>query len=168
MRTTPVGSRSISSIRVPRTVVFASSSLPSARPVKKATILLVDDDPFQAYAHKAALERDFGSLERALSASEAFIRMDEPGFAERLAVIVVGLRLPGLAGPAFVSELKRRMPGVPLLVIGREGETAAEYAGASVGFLPCQTSAEELLAEVKALCPMRPHRGSLRLVSRDS
>jgi DNA-binding NtrC family response regulator len=129
-----------------------------------ATILLVDDDPFQAYAHRVALEREFASIERALSANEAFIRVEQPEFAERLGLIVVGLRLPGLAGPAFVSELSARVPGVPLLVIGRDGETAAEYSDQDLRFLPRETSSDDLLAVVRSMFPWNGRRGSLRLV----
>ncbi len=111
-----------------------SASLPGKRRAKRATILLVDDDPFQAFAHRFALQRDFSSIERVVDASAAFIRVQEPEFAKTLALIIVGLRLPGMAGPAFVSELTTRAPHVPVLVIGREGETAAEYSGMKVGF----------------------------------
>jgi DNA-binding NtrC family response regulator len=131
-----------------------------------ATILLVDDDPFQAYAHRMALEREFASIERASSASEAFVRVEQRDFAENLALIVVGLRLPGLAGPAFVTELVARVPGVPLLVIGRDGETAAEYSDQSLRFLPRDASSDDLLAEVRSMFPTNERRGSLRLVER--
>lgn len=131
-------------------VVVASSSVPAPRRANRATILLVDDDPFQAYGHRDALERHYARIERAVDASEALIRVDEPGMAETLALIVVGLRLPGMAGPAFVSELTARVPLVPVLVIGRVGETAADYCQADVRFLPRDPTAEELLAAVKA------------------
>jgi DNA-binding response OmpR family regulator len=128
-----------------------SSSVPAPGRAKRATILLVDDDPFQAYGHRSALERHYASIERAVDASEALIRVEEPGVAETLALIVVGLRLPGMAGPAFVTELRARVPRVPMLVIGRVGETAADYGGANVRFLPRDPSAKELLAAVKAV-----------------
>lgn len=132
-------------------VVIASSSVPAPIRAKRATILLVDDDPFQAFGHRSALERHYASIERAVDASEALIRVEEPGVAETLALIVVGLRLPGMAGPAFVSELAARVPRVPILVIGRAGETSTDYGGAKVQFLPRDPSAEQLLAAVKAL-----------------
>lgn len=130
---------------------FVTEYLPAPKRAKKVTILLVDDDPFQAFAHRAALEHDYASIERVADASAAFIRVQEPVFAESLALIVAGLRLPGLAGPAFVNELKARVPQVPVLVIGRSGETAAEYSGENVGFVARNASAEELLAGVRAL-----------------
>lgn len=131
-------------------MALVNSSVPAPRRANRATILLVDDDPFQAYGHRSALERHYASIERALDASEALIRVEEPGVAETLALIVVGLRLPGMAGPAFVSELTARAPRVPVLVIGRVGETAADYGEANVRFLPRDPTAAELLAAVKA------------------
>ena len=129
-----------------------------------STILLVDDDPFQAYAHKVALERESYNIERAADASEAFIRLDEPGFSQSLVLIVAGLRLPGMAGPAFVSELTARIPGVPVLVIGRSGETASEYKGGNLRFLPSDTSADELLEGVKSFISQPRPADGLKLV----
>lgn len=144
-------------------MAFAPSPLPSSRPAKKTTILLVDDDSIHAYAHRAALERDFANLVRAANASEAFIRLDEPGFSEKLALIVVGLRLPGLAGPAFVNELTARAPSVPVLVIGRPGETAAEYSG-GILFLSDDASAEGLLEGVKSFFSKARRFDGLRFI----
>jgi DNA-binding NtrC family response regulator len=125
--------------------------LPAPNRAKRATILLVEDDPFQAFFHRSALGRHFASIERAADASEAFIRVEEPGVEETLALIVAGLRLPGWAGPAFVSELTSRVPNVPVLVIGRPGETATDYTGNLVKFLPAASSERDFLAAVKGI-----------------
>jgi CheY-like chemotaxis protein len=105
----------------------------------------VDDDPFLAYSRKFVLERSFRSVERATDAAEAFIRLDEPGFADRLALVIVGLHEPGLAGPEFVNEITARIPGVPVLVIGRLGEIAPDYSGEQVCFLPRHASTDDLV-----------------------
>lgn len=93
----------------------------------------------------------FASIERVADASAALIRVEEPGFIETLALIVVGLRLPGMAGPAFVAELMARASDVPLLVILRAGETALEYPGQRVEFLHRSASAHELLSAAKGI-----------------
>jgi len=121
----------------------------------KTTILLVDDDPFQANVHRMALERHFPNIERVVDASQAFIRVCEPELRERLALIVVGLRLPGVAGPAFVSELRARLPQVPVLVIGRRGETVADYTSEKLEFLPAESQGSDLLAAVRKLLATR-------------
>ncbi len=130
---------------------LVSSSLPAPKRAKRATILLVDDDPFQAYAHRSALECHYANIERVVDASGAFIRVEDPGFEETLALIVVSLRLPGLAGPAFVSELTARVPRVPVLVIGRAGESAADYCCDNVRFLPRASSGKDLVGAVKGI-----------------
>lgn len=117
----------------------------------RSTILLIDDDPFQAYAHRTALERSFTSIERAADASEALILVDDPAFAGSLALIIVGLCMPGLSGPALVGELSSRIPSVPILVIGRAGESAADYTGQNVRYLPRFSSTGDFLAGARAL-----------------
>lgn len=119
-------------------------------------ILIVDDDPFRAFARCAALEKLFLGVNRTANAAEAFICLDEPSFAGKLALVIVGLNLPGVAGPAFVGELTRRLPHTPILALGREGETAENYPGRNVHYLPVQASPAEILAEAsKILTPKR-------------
>ena len=92
------------------------------------------------------LERRFRAVERVADAAQAFIRVDEPGFAERLGLVIVALAQPGLAGPQFVAELSARIPVVPILVVGRRGEIAPDYHGERIHFLPRQATVEDLLA----------------------
>jgi CheY-like chemotaxis protein len=110
------------------------------------TVLLVDDDPFQAFARCAALERMFFKVSRAASAPEAFIRLEETAFKSSLALVVAGLNLPGDAGPAFVRELNNRLPDTSILALGEAGEAASDYPGKNVRFLPQQASPSEILA----------------------
>ena len=121
------------------------------------TVLIVEDDPFQANPHREALEKCV-RVERAADASEAFIRIEDPGFRDTLALVVAGLRMPGVAGPAFVSELMARLPLVPILVIGRVGETARDYPSQNVSFLPATASEDELLASVRKILARRLQR----------
>jgi len=130
-------------------VAIDNSSSPAPKAGNRATILLVDDDPFQAHLRRSALKSQFASVERVADASEAFIRVEESDFEQGLALVVVGLSLPGVAGPAFVNELAARLPRVPILVIGRPGEKAADYDGAHVYFLPAGASRGELLAATR-------------------
>jgi CheY-like chemotaxis protein len=123
------------------------SSLKYSWPSGK-TILLVDDDPFLAYSRKSMLERRFREVERATDAAQAFIRLEEPGFAARLGLVIVALGQPGLAGPQFVEELSTRAPHVPILAVGRPGEIAHDYTGDHVRFLPRLVSAQDVLTGV--------------------
>jgi len=110
------------------------------------TVLLVDDDPLQAHVRRSILERHFHDVERAADAAEAFILVEEPLFAEKLGLVVVGLNRPGLGSPAFVAELTLRLPSVPVLVLGRGREEAALYQGHNVRFLPRTVRSDEMLA----------------------
>jgi CheY-like chemotaxis protein len=115
------------------------------------TILLVDDDPLQAYVRRSLLERRFAQVERATDAAEAFILVEDPFFRENLGLIIVGLHLPGMAGPAFVAELIARLPFVPVLVLGRSGEKASDFPGENVLFLARPITAESMLSATRRL-----------------
>lgn len=110
------------------------------------TILLVDDDPLQAHVRRSILGRSFPDVTRAADAAEAFILVEDPQFAERLALVVVGLNRPGIGSPAFVTEMNSRLPSVPVLVLGRGRDEAAFYEGSNVRFLPRTASPEQVIA----------------------
>ena len=110
------------------------------------TVLLVDDDPLQAHVRKSILKRHFSDVERVTDVAEAFIMVEEPLFAERLGLVVVGINRPGLSSPAFVAELTSRLPSIPVLVLGRNREEAAYYEGSNVRFLLRNEPSEQMLA----------------------
>jgi DNA-binding response OmpR family regulator len=124
---------------------FAESS-PRHEQKRVTPILLVDDDPLQAYLRRAILERRLAGVERASDAAQAFILVQQPLFAAKLGLVIVGLHLPGVGGPAFVAELISRLPSVPVLVLGSYGELAADYAGLNVRFMPRPVATDEMLA----------------------
>jgi DNA-binding NtrC family response regulator len=100
-----------------------------------ATILLVEDDPLQAFLTMSLLGRQFGDVCRATDAAEALCLVEEPEFAGKLRLVISGHRLPGITGPAFVSELHSRMPHVPVLVLGAQDALPTEYTDQPVAFL---------------------------------
>jgi DNA-binding NtrC family response regulator len=110
------------------------------------TILLVDNDPLQASSRKSILERKFSDVQRVGDAAEALCLVEQPQFAGCLGLVISGLNMPGISGPAFVAELHERMPGLPVLVLGGGGEAAGDYAGGWVRFLSRPFGGDELLA----------------------
>lgn len=110
------------------------------------TILLVDDDPLQAFLRKSLLERQFHDVERVTGAAEALCLVEQPEFAEKLGLVIAGLHLPGIGGPAFVAELCARLPHMPVLVLGGADETLKDYEGDYVRFLSRPVASEEMLA----------------------
>ncbi len=111
-----------------------------------ATILLVDNDPMQASMRKEILERRFPDVERVGDAAEALCLVEQPQFAGQLKLVISGLSMPGIGGPAFVAELHERLPKVPVLVLGGGSESANDYNGGWVRFLPRPVAVNELLA----------------------
>jgi len=110
------------------------------------TVLLVDDDPLQAHVRRSILGRHFPDIRRAADAAEAFILVEDPHFAGKLGLVVVGLNRPGLGSPAFVAELTSRLPSLPVLVLGRNREESAFYEGPNVRFLPRTASPDQIVA----------------------
>ena len=100
-----------------------------------ATILLVDNDPLQAFLRKSILERKFHDVERVGDAAEALCLVEQPQFAGQLGLVISGLNMHGIGGPAFVAEFHERLPKVPVLVLGTGVEAATDYQGAWVRFL---------------------------------
>jgi CheY-like chemotaxis protein len=126
-------------------------------------ILLVNDDPFQAYARTAALESVYERVVRVAGAAEAFILIDQPAFARDLALVVVALHMPGLSGSTFVEELASRAPRVPVLVLCRRGECDEQYKSANVQLLPASSSMTEMLRAADELMQPNVQSGVLRI-----
>jgi CheY-like chemotaxis protein len=109
-------------------------------------ILLVDDDPLQAFVRKSILERRFSDVLRVTDAAEALCLVEQPQFASSLGLVVSGHHLAGIGGPAFVAELHTRIPTLPVLVLGGAIDELRAYSGDYVGYMPHPILAEEMLA----------------------
>jgi len=112
------------------------------------TILLVDDDPLQAFIRVSALEKRFHDVVRVADAAEALCLIEEPTFSSRLGLVISGHHRPGIGGPAFVAELHTRKPEVPVLVLGNSSENAADYTESGVRFMPKPTANDEMVEVV--------------------
>jgi DNA-binding NtrC family response regulator len=111
-----------------------------------STILLVDNDPLQAFVCKSILERRFHDVQRVGDAGEAFCLVEQPRFAMNLGLVISDLNMPGIGSSAFVAELHERLPKVPVLVLGGGGEAAAGDSGGWLRFLSRPFASEEILA----------------------
>ena len=110
------------------------------------TILLVDDDPLQAYMCKSLLDRRFAGVKRVADAAEALCLVEQPQFACDLGLVISRDRLPGIGGPAFVAELHNRMPDLPVLVLGDAGGWPADSKGDYVRFMPRASASDEIVS----------------------
>lgn len=120
-------------------------------------VLLVDDDPMQALVRKSLLESRFRTVLRAADASEALCMMEKPQFASQVGLVISGLRMPGLGGPAFAAELHARVPEVPILVLETQGESAAPAFGPWVRFLGKPFAPDEMLAVATQMLAASAH-----------
>jgi DNA-binding NtrC family response regulator len=109
-------------------------------------ILVVDDDPLQAYVAVSLLERQYGDVRRATGAADALCLIEQPEFANKLTLVVSGRSANGIDGPAFVAELSARKPNLPILVLGMPGESPSDYPGEHIAFLPRPVEAHKMLA----------------------
>jgi CheY-like chemotaxis protein len=116
-----------------------------------ATILLVDDDPLQAFARKSILGKRFKNVQRAADAAEALCLLEQPQFAQNLGLVISGLHMPGLSGPQFVAELHARRPKLPVLVLGSMDEGPGDYEAEGVSFLARTAPSEEMLTMASQL-----------------
>jgi CheY-like chemotaxis protein len=116
-----------------------------------STILLVDNDPLEAFLYKSILERRFHDVQRVNDAPEALCLVEQPEFSDHFGLIVIALNTPGMSSSAFEAELHDRLPNLPVLILGKVGERAAKSTCAWVRFLSRPFSAEQILAAASDL-----------------
>lgn len=109
------------------------------------TILLVEDDPLAAQSILSLLSGGFGEVKRAAGAAEALCAIEQSEIAAKLGLVISGHHTTGIGGPAFVAELHERMPELPVLVLGGDEESAADYAGEHVEFLPRRHASQQIV-----------------------
>jgi CheY-like chemotaxis protein len=114
-------------------------------------ILLVDDDPFQSALMLSLLGRRFGEVRRIRDAAEALGLIEQPEIMGDLRLVISGQLTTGIGGRAFVSELRNRMPEIPILVLGTAQETRDDYAGDQVCFVAKPFSADLLLDRIRLI-----------------
>jgi CheY-like chemotaxis protein len=108
-----------------------------------AIILLVDDDPLQAFVRKTALEKSFPDVRR-VSGAEALCLIEQSHFSAQLALVISGTHMPGLSGSDFVAEISSRLPWMPVLVLGNGPDTGRDSPNDLIHFVPSPVSGEEL------------------------
>jgi DNA-binding NtrC family response regulator len=116
-----------------------------------ATILLVDNDPLQASLMMSLLGSRFGSVCRVNDAAEALCLIEQPEFSGNLGLVITGHHTPGIGGPAFVTELRARKPGLPVLVLAAKDAVPSEYSDAHVVFLPRPFGGDKMLAVTRQM-----------------
>ncbi|MGA8731590.1 MAG: response regulator [Terracidiphilus sp.] len=126
-----------------------------------ATILVVENDPLQAFARVSSLQKRFQNVQRVADAAEALCLIEQPNFAINLGLVICCLHMPGVGGPAFVAELHDRLPAVPVLVLGSLSEPSADYATRNVRFLSGPSTSEQVLSAASQMLGQSHHKTSL-------
>ena len=111
------------------------------------TVLLVDNDPLQAFLRMSVLEGPFSDVQRVADASEALCLVEQPQFAANLGLIISGRHIAGIGGPGFVAELGLRMPWLPVLVLDNGTDVAEDYSSESVCFLAKPFTNGDMIAQ---------------------
>jgi len=120
-------------------------------------VLLIDDNPMQLQVREAVL-LDAGMAVSTAATSEDAIALLSPPRSTHFDVIVTDHMLPGESGAAFVRQLRRMNPTVPVLAISGLPEAQDEYEPLSVRFLPKPVPPEELIRSVEELGGLRSCR----------
>ncbi len=114
-------------------------------------ILLIDDDPAQLCVREAVLQQAGFSILTASTASEAQDRLGKSEINSAVGLIITDHMMPGASGSAFVRELRKLSPLVPVIVISGLAEAEEEYSGLNVTFLTKPCEPEMLIAKVRTL-----------------
>ncbi len=114
------------------------------------TILLVDDDILFARSVAQILQAAHYTVERAASGHEAFaaMRTCHPS------LILLDIALPDIAGTDFCHIVRRRLGGVPIILLTMGEVTHNAIAALDAGADDCinkSCDARELLARVRAV-----------------
>lgn len=115
------------------------------------TILVVEDDPLQAFLTMAVLGRQLGEVRRATDAADALCLVEQPEFASKLGMVISGHDTQGISGPAFVAELHTRMPRLPVLVLGNREAEPGKYTDQPVAFLRRPFAPEKMLSMTREM-----------------
>jgi DNA-binding NtrC family response regulator len=124
------------------------------RPIGRARVLVVDDEPGDAEALRALLGTEH-DVDVSSSTEEALARFQK----ETYAVVVADLQLPGESGIELVSQLRSHAPGTAVVVMtghaSVQGAVTALKRGA-VDFLQKPVNAAQLQKLVEQLVADRP------------
>ncbi|MBW4027318.1 response regulator [Acidipila rosea] len=114
-------------------------------------ILLVDDNFLQATTRLKILERTGHCGVLAGNAVEALKKIEEPGLSEAISLVITDHLMPGMNGPEFITNLRKKLPEVTVLVISGLLEAEDEYKDLNVIFRAKPFAPESLISLVKSL-----------------
>jgi DNA-binding NarL/FixJ family response regulator len=133
------------------------NAAPQPRAATGAIVLLVDDHPVVPLALRGLIEHRFGGVV-ALQASSLRqarnVYHDEP----RLALTVLDLRLPDVAGLEGISELRTLRPEVPVVVFTGLDSEPLRRSAAALGAAALVCKSEHATALLDQMAPLLAER----------
>jgi CheY-like chemotaxis protein len=115
------------------------------------TVLVVDDNAIQAAIRQAILRRAGYFVVAALNPTRALELFSENGFPTQINAVITDHIMPGMNGSAFVRELRKTRPHLPVFVISGLDEAEPEYTGLDVRFLLKPLPPDLLLSNLRDL-----------------
>jgi DNA-binding NtrC family response regulator len=116
-----------------------------------AEILLVDDNAIQATTRRSILLRTGRAIVLANGASQALALLDDAGMLRSLGLVITDHCMPGMNGPEFVAQLRKRLPSVPVVVLSGFPDVESEYTGLNILFRIKPVAPDQLIALAESL-----------------
>lgn len=95
----------------------------------RGTVLVVDDEPSICWAFRNLLESNDYAVKSASSGEEA-IELVQQGAPD---LCILDIRLPGMSGLEALTELRKRVPGMPILMMTAHGTMDAAVEAIRLG-----------------------------------
>lgn len=103
--------------------------------IKPSRILVVDDEPIVCDSIRMLMVFEGHSVTTAQSAEEA-LRVFDP---ERCDALITDYAMPGIAGSDLATEIRRRAPGLPVVLVTAYAEMLDSW-GADLSNVDCVVS----------------------------
>lgn len=117
------------------------------------SILLVDDNVVQAATRKTILASNGYNVVAVLDPQRALDQLQTNALPNPIWLIITDHIMPVMSGSAFVREVRKLLPTVPVIVISGLEEAEDEYRDLHVTFRMKPLNPETLLHAVATLAP---------------
>jgi CheY-like chemotaxis protein len=134
-----------------------SVSLPLGQSARRASILVVDDEPDVADLFRQHFRREARQgtyvMHFAASGAEALDRLSEK-IRPALVAVLSDINMPGMDGLQLLGEIKQRFPDLPVMMVTAYGDEerrrlAAEYGAAE--FITKPVDFDQLKTQLRQL-----------------
>ncbi len=126
---------------------MASPGLPE-REARLNTVLLIDDNALQLRIREQVLRDADFEVHIATSGESALALLRSP-IGKLVAAIVSDHFMPGLSGPALVTQMQQAAPQAQVIIISGMAEAEDEYQGLDIIFRQKPCPAVELIQLVR-------------------